>query len=140
MYCKNCSKEITPGNTYCTDCGTSVGSGNRYCPNCGYAASPDMHACGRCGCPLQSGVPPQVEQRSKLAAGLLAIFVGYLGIHNFYLGYTNRAILQLVLGTVGGVITCGISTAIVGVWGLVEGILLLTGSQRTDARGIPLKD
>ena len=140
MYCRNCSAEVTPGNAYCTGCGAPVGSGDRFCPNCGTQAPPDACACGSCGCPLRGAPTPQIEQRSKLVAGLLGIFVGYLGIHNFYLGYTNRAILQLVLGTVGGFLTCGITTAVAGIWGLIEGIQLLTGSIKTDARGVPLKD
>ncbi len=140
MYCRNCSTQVAPGNTFCTSCGTPVGSGSQFCPNCGTQAGPEAQTCGHCGCPLHGGTPVYTDQRSKLAAGLLGIFVGYLGIHNFYLGYTNRAILQLVLGTVGGFLTCGITTTVVGIWGLVEGILLLTGRQLVDARGIPLRD
>ena len=41
------------------------------------------------------------QNKSKIAAGLLGIFLGSLGIHNFYLGYTKKAILQLCL-TIGG--------------------------------------
>ena len=35
------------------------------------------------------------EQKSKLVAGLLAFFAGTMGIHNFYLGYTTKGIIQL---------------------------------------------
>lgn len=77
--------------------------------------------------------------KSKIAAGLLGIFLGYFGIHNFYLGYTGKAIAQLLL-TVVGWLACGIGPAVASVWGLVEGILILTGSINTDAEGNPLKD
>ena len=30
-----------------------------------------------------------------MAAGILALFLGTLGIHNFYLGYTGKALFQL---------------------------------------------
>ena len=75
-------------------------------------------------------------QKSKLAAGLLGIFLGSLGVHNFYLGYTGKAIAQLLIS----LLTCGFGAVASGVWGLVEGILILTGSISKDAKGIPLKD
>lgn len=71
-------------------------------------------------------------QKSKMAAGLLGIFLGAWGIHNFYLGNTSRGIIQIVVTLV----TCGIG----GIWGLIEGIMILTGSINTDANGVPLKD
>ena len=40
----------------------------------------------------------------------------------------------------GGVLTCGIASFAIYVWGLVEGIMILTGSINTDANGNPLKD
>ena len=53
-------------------------------------------------------VPPPVYQdptaKSKLAAGLLGIFLGWLGIHRFYLGYNNIAIAQLCVGVIGVVL------------------------------------
>ena len=56
----------------------------------------------------------------KLPAGIFGILLGGLAIHKFYLGYTQTAIIQLVLG----VVTCGIF----GVVGLIEGIIYLTKS------------
>ena len=35
--------------------------------------------------------------KSKVAAGLLAIFFGYLGAHKFYLGHTGAGVLILLL-------------------------------------------
>ncbi len=56
----------------------------------------------------------------KLVAGLLGIFLGGLGAHKFYLGYTQTGIIQLVVS----VVTCGAGSFI----GLVEGIIYLTKS------------
>jgi TM2 domain-containing membrane protein YozV len=75
--------------------------------------------------------------KSKLVAGLLGIVLGSLGIHRFYLGYTTIGIIQLVLG-LGGILTCGITTIAAAVWGIVEGIMILTGSINRDASGQPL--
>ena len=78
-------------------------------------------------------------QKSKIAAGLLGLFFGYLGIHNFYLGYTGKAVAQLVL-TIISPFTFFIIFPIPCIWGLIEGIMILTGGINTDSNGIPLKD
>lgn len=78
------------------------------------------------------------QPKSKLAAGLLGIFLGGLGIHRFYLGYTTIGIIQIVLTVFLGIFTFGL----VGLWGLIEGIMILAGANyfRQDARGILLRD
>ena len=55
----------------------------------------------------------------KVPAGILAILLGGLGIHKFYLGYTTAGIIQIILG-----LACGIGAII----GLIEGIIYLTKS------------
>lgn len=60
----------------------------------------------------------------KIVAGILAILLGWLGAHKFYLGYTKEGIIQLILGLlcIGGLI------------GLVEGIIYLTKSDEDFVR------
>ncbi|WP_103063963.1 TM2 domain-containing protein [Actinomyces qiguomingii] len=79
------------------------------------------------------------NQKSKVAAGLLGIFLGGFGIHNFYLGYNGKAIAQLLIT----LLSFGLLAVVSGIWGLVEGIIILTatpGAQPwgVDARGVPL--
>ena len=62
--------------------------------------------------------------KSKVAAGLLGIFVGWLGIHKFYLGYTAPGVILLLCGTIGWLLLVpGMVASIVG---LIEGIIYLT--------------
>ena len=70
----------------------------------------------------QQNYNQQVPYKSekKVAAGVLGILIGSLGIHKFYLGYTKAGIIQLIATFV----TCGIASVI----GLVEGIIYLTKS------------
>lgn len=80
----------------------------------------------------------QAAQKSRLAAGLLAIFLGGFGIHNFYLGRIGIGVLQLLLT----VLSLGFLAPLVWIWVIVEAILIFTRSPSfaTDARGIPLGD
>jgi TM2 domain-containing membrane protein YozV len=82
------------------------------------------------------------QPKSKLIAGLLGLFLGGLGIHRFYLGFTKVAVIQLVLTLVVSIFTLGFGLFLVGLWGFIEGIMILAGSAhfQRDAHGIPLRD
>ncbi len=84
--------------------------------------------------------PVQDNRKSKLAAGLLAFFLGSLGIHNFYLGYSTKGIIQLLVTIIGGTITCGIGVIGVQIWAIVEAVMIFTDSNYRDANGNTLKD
>ncbi|MET4158458.1 NINE protein [Agromyces sp. PvR057] len=70
-------------------------------------------------------VTPPVGQKSFVATWLLAWLVGFWGVDRFYLGKVGTGLAKLF--TFGGL----------GVWVLIDLILVLTGSQR-DNRGQPL--
>lgn len=133
MYCKNCGNAMDDNAAVCINCGTAKGKGERFCINCGTELNPGADVCMSCGFSTQGnrGIGTS-GAKSKMAAGLLGIFLGGFGIHNFYLGYTTRGIIQLVLT----VCSCGIGS----IWGFVEGILILCGNINTDADGNPLGD
>ncbi len=134
MYCKHCANLMDEQAAVCVKCGCPKGSGNSYCPNCGNATMEQAAFCVNCGAALSQQAQPAAsgELKSKMAAGLLGIFLGAWGIHNFYLGYTGKAVAQLILTLV----SCGIG----GIWGFIEGILILTGSINKDGKGNPLRD
>ena len=87
--------------------------------------------------------PISPTPHSKLAAGLLSIFLGCFGVGNFYLGRTGRGVAQLML-TLIGFLFFFIGPTIAIIWGLIEGILILTSSSGSfwhrDARGWELTD
>ena len=80
--------------------------------------------------PMQNYPPGALK--SKVIAGILGILLGGFGIHNFYLGKPGRGIIQLVLTFV----TLGIA----GLWGFIEGIMILVSSDWTDGQGRPMKE
>ncbi|MHA5053618.1 TM2 domain-containing protein [Streptomyces sp. SD15] len=63
------------------------------------------------------------SDKSKIVAGVLQLTLGTLGIGRFYMGSVGIGIAQLF--TCGGL----------GIWALIDGILLLTGSNNTDSQG-----
>ena len=65
------------------------------------------------------------SNKSFVATWLLAYFLGWLGIDRFYLGKVGTGILKLI--TIGGI----------GIWALVDLILVLAGKTR-DKNGLPL--
>jgi TM2 domain-containing membrane protein YozV len=62
----------------------------------------------------------------KVIAGVLAILLGSLGIHKFYLGYTKAGIIMLAIS----VVTCGFGATVVWIIALIEGITYLTKSDQ----------
>lgn len=91
-----------------------------------------MAICVKCGYNLSWGQAPWIySSKSAVAAGILGIFLGSLGVHNFYLGYTGKAVAQLLIT----LLSCGILSFVSAIWGLIEGILLLTGSINRDGQG-----
>jgi TM2 domain-containing membrane protein YozV len=144
-YCRHCGEQLTQGAAFCSKCGAPAGKGNHYCWNCGKPTEGEAVVCVSCGVQLRpmngsySHTNADPESKSKIAAGLFGIFLGCLGIHNFYLGYSGKAAAQLVLAILG-IFTFGITTWISGIWGFIEGILILVGNIKTDANGRPLRD
>jgi len=112
-YCQNCNTQHPDSAQFCPQCGRQLtyvqstpppyGSGNT--DNGGYAYGNDAFS------------PSGPEGKSRGVAGLLAILIGTLGVHYFYLGKVGGGILTIILSFV----TCGLWGIIV----LIQGILML---------------
>lgn len=75
MFCKNCGKEIADDADICTNCGCFVKKGST----------------------ANSVAKENVGDKSRIVSGLLGIFLGGIGAHNFYLRRWANAIIQLVM-------------------------------------------
>lgn len=73
-----------------------------------------------------TGIP--YSDKSKIIAGILQLFLGFLGAGRFYTGHITIGVLQLLFGWM----TCGI-------WPLVDAIMMFAGKV-TDSDGRPLRD
>ncbi|MCL2356764.1 MAG: TM2 domain-containing protein [Defluviitaleaceae bacterium] len=97
---------------------------------------------------LNPSLPPEHEgvvgEKSRLACGLIGIFLGGLGIHNFMLGYTAKGITQLVFFIICA-ITVWFGVGLIPLllmigWSLADGIIILTNKRYIDADGKLLTD
>lgn len=98
----------------------------KYCAQCGTALEPSAAFCKNCGARINSSTAYQSQSqyttsysdKNKIAAGVLAILLGGLGVHKFYLGQIGLGILYFLF--------CW--TSIPSIIGLIEGILYLTST------------
>lgn len=134
MICKNCSTNYDDNAPYCPYCGApnDMAHGRQqsqneyYNPNAQqggqyyYNGQPNTQQDMNYN-PQQMNTEPTKE---KIVAGLLAILIGTLGIHKFYLGYTKSGIIMLLVS----LLTFGFGAPVMAVISLIEGILYLTKS------------
>jgi len=130
-HCGQCGTVVQPGAVACMNCGFSPTMGRNFCQRCGNPAVPGQMACVRCGAGLV-GYASAAGDKNKVAAGVLGILLGGLGVHKFYLGYTNAGAIMLA-GTVGGFCLAFFVIGFLFLWipsviGLIEGIIYLTKS------------
>jgi TM2 domain-containing membrane protein YozV len=85
-----------------------------FCSNCGGELNDSQDICLNCGVYVNR-VESTKEGKSRIAAGVLGILLGGLGIHKFYMGRAGMGILYIIF--------CW--TFIPSIVGFVEGIIYL---------------
>ena len=133
--CQNCGTIINDETAMnCVNCGAVLVSGGQQTQQ-QYQAPQQPQYQQPYQQQFQQPMTP-VQGKSKIAAGILGICLGCFGVHNFYLGYTGKAVAQLLIT----VLSCFILSPISAIWGLIEGVMILAGSINRDANGMPLVD
>lgn len=94
----------------------------KFCHACGSVIDAQAVVCPPCGVMQPAPIDLEHSEKRILPAFLLCFFVGFLGVHRFYAGKVGTGVLQLL--TLGGL----------GIWVLIDLILIVTGSFR-DADG-----
>ena len=113
----------------------------KFCVNCGNKLEESMNFCSGCGTKVGDVMTSVIQSnsenpKSKIGAGILGILLGVFGVHNFYLGYTGKAVAQLLIT----LLSFGFLSFISAIWGLIEGIMILTDTITVDAKGNKLVD
>lgn len=103
------------------------------CPQCGAMVPSRCGECPQCGAPIQ--VPTSTNGSASsdrwLTALLLCFFLGWAGVHRFYVGDKTKGLIMLGLS----VVTCGFAGAI---WALVDFVMIAMNTF-TDPDGNTLK-
>src|SRR5690348_7956018 len=94
---------------------TSLENQMIFCRACGSKMHITARACPSCGAPSQS---VSATEKRILPAAILCFFLGWLGVHRFYVGKIGTGILQLL--TFGGF----------GIWAFIDFIMIVVGSFR----------
>ena len=104
---------------FCFACGDEIDSRAEICPHCGVRQQDAGNSR-----PGHAAESPEIAAAGskKVPAALLAFFLGGLGIHKFYLGYSTSGIIMLLVT----LLTCGLAAPIICIIALVEGIIYLT--------------
>jgi TM2 domain-containing membrane protein YozV len=125
MYCRNCAKQLDDRAIACVGCGLPPLAGKKYCQNCGHETGEVAAVCLACGVALgKGGVGQPAGADKRLAAGILAILLGALGFHKFFLGYKKEGMIMLLVT----VLTAGVGAFVMWPIGVAEGVIYLTKS------------
>ncbi|HYC60677.1 MAG TPA: TM2 domain-containing protein [Thermoanaerobaculia bacterium] len=90
---------LAPVESFCRDCGSVIHTRAEICPKCG----------------VRQKALPMAGTRSRVAAGILALFLGGIGAHKFYLGQPGLGIVYLLL----------VWTFVPAIVAVIEGIVYL---------------
>lgn len=101
-----------------------------------------MNACAFCGAAIDAW-GGQPSTRTRKVAGLLAMVLGTLGLHWYYLGFNGKALPHLIVFMVSTIVyfipvfrIAAIAVSLGNwIWAIVEGIVILTGGVDRDAEG-----
>lgn len=121
------SDETTEEFSFCWKCGAKITKDALFCPKCGESQkrSADSHEQQH---KEHRENDPNISSKSRLIAFLLAFFLGYFGVHRFYVGKIGSGIAMIL-----------VNWLTLGIWGLVDLILICCGTF-TDSDGKLIKN
>ena len=141
VFCTNCGKSISEQAVACMSCGARPTGHKKFCRYCGVALNPEQVVCVKCGAGIGTagssrsvgGGSGTSWEKNKLVAGLLALFLGGIGAHKYYMGSWGWGIVftaaVILTGFIASIVTCIIA--------LVEGIKFLMMSEEAFAEKYP---
>ena len=127
MYCRECGKKVNENAVACTSCGVNPKLSKNFCGACGVKTKDNQIVCLKCGVSLGGSLAGSSSgEKSKIIACLLALFLGSIGVHKFYLGYNTQGIIMLLCGTVGWILF--LPPIVMAIIALIEAIMYISKS------------
>ena len=127
MYCRECGKKVNENAVACTGCGVNPKLSKNFCGACGVKTKDNQIVCLKCGVSLGGSLAGSSSgEKSKIIACLLALFLGTIGVHKFYLGYNTQGIIMLLCGTVGWILF--LPPLVMAIIALIEAIMYISKS------------
>lgn len=153
MFCSQCGKKLPDEAKFCDGCGTALQPSGENVPVLPIKPNPFAEPGSQPSVThINIGEPNvginvgnvEVSPKSKIGAFLLALFLGWLGFHNFYMGHPGTGAIQLILQILIWVLfipTYGLS--LLGeipffLWVFIEMIMILCGFVK-DGDGLPIR-
>ena len=99
MRCEYCDNEVSNGLARCPNCGATIGATSLAASKVSIVAASKLH---ESPVAVEEAISGSRDRKSRLVYVLLGIFLGTLGIHNFYVGRSNRAVGQLLTTVLAG--------------------------------------
>ena len=94
----------------------------QYCNHCGATSDTQAKFCSSCGKSSEAGI----SEKSFVTTLVLAVILGGLGVHRFYVGKIGTGILMFL--TLGGL----------GIWSLID-LIVIALQKFKDSKGLLIK-
>lgn len=133
MKCEYCDNPVPNGATRCPSCGAAMfsdfaeKSSIQSAPAAVMVSSADNHMHQGSG---NEQVIQLIGRKSRICYVLLGLFLGELGVHNFYAGFIGRGVAQLLIT----ILSFGFLFWLSWIWALIEIIVV-----SRDAKGVGFK-
>ncbi len=118
VVCSKCNREYTTGDATEKKNTINLEEENTFSQRQSYSSRQEYHDSSNVFSAGPSG-------KSRGVAALLAILIGALGIHYFYVGKNTAGIICLVLT----LCSCGWAATLLSIMGIIQGILMFTMSE-----------
>lgn len=130
-FCIKCGKEIQDDSVFCPFCGSKQESENQKET---VNQEPIENQKQKTEETAQKKEKDEVSPKSRTITLVLALIVGFLGIHRFYVGKTGTGVLQLLISVIFGSVTAGLGIGLGWVWALID-IFVIVAGNFTDKQG-----
>lgn len=139
-----CDNEVPANSAKCPSCGAAAkappsasshgdvtvpnsmdkGLDEKFCESCGQVIKKEAEICVKCGVRQKVTGGAGVGNKSKITAIVLGVLLGALGVHNFYLGHTKKAVIQLLIT----ILTLSYGAIISWIWAISDVIEISRGN------------